>query len=807
MKFKKSLLIICLFIFIFAMASVSASDSDNTAMSATEDSSEIDQATDVTCDNDVAVFDEEAVLNASAHNFTELNHEINDNNEPDIYFDHDFTFDNNTDSEFKDGIVINRSVNIFGNNHKIDAAHNARIFNIISGNVYINGVRFVNGYAENGGAITGNSYGVIDCTFTSNKAEYYGGAIFNGYAQNCTFNDNTALNGGAIYNGSAEKCTFVSNNASYGGAIYDTNVTNSQFSFNIALVRSGAMEGGSAYNCTFIRNSALTYGAASKANLTKCYFHYNNASTFGGAIGDGCFADNCNFTYNYAVNEGGAVYASYVNNSRFQFNHANHGGAISGNVNSVENSIFLDNDADDRGGALNNIYAYNCEFRRNHAREGGAMYGSSAKKCTFIANYATDSSGAIKGYSEQCIFFDNSAYSGGACEGDSFNSTFEQNHAVLGGAVYGSFVNDCIFIDNYADEGGAIYGGSAVLCNFTKNSAKVGGAMYGGAAVSSNFTSNVAEISGGAHYRTSLTDCILIDNLPKYVLSVSGFEAINGFGADIHVKLSDSSSNIINNIKTLVQIYDSNNKLAFVSVWLSGETSFVDLDPGEFTIVVSMADPYYNADSVTSHMTIKKASSFYVNSITATYNKKKDFVITLKDSSGKALSGAKVTVNLNGAKTYTTDKNGQIKINVAKLVPKTYTAKITFAGDNSYKASSAEVKVTVKKAKPIIKAKKKTYKATKKVKKFKITLKDNNGKPIKKVKVRLIVQKIKKTSKKKTTKKSKKVKKKNIVKTNKKGKATFKINRNKKGKYLATVKFYGNEYYAKAVKKVKIKIK
>ena len=192
--------------------------------------------------------------------------------------------------------------------------------------------------------------------------------------------------------------------------------------------------------------------------------------------------------------------------------------------------------------------------------------------------------------------------------------------------------------------------------------------------------------------------------------------------------------------------------------------------------------------------------------VTTTYKVNKNLVITLKDSKGKALSGVKVTVKLKGTKTYTTDKNGQIKINVANLVPKTYTAKVTFEGNANYVKSFADVKVTVKKAKPKIIAKKKTYKAKVKTKKFKITLKDNKGKPIKKAKVRLIVKKIKKNAKKKTAESKKKYKK-NIAKTNKKGKATFKVQRNKKGKYQATVKFYGNKYYTKAVKKVKIKMK
>ena len=116
---------------------------------------------------------------------------------------------------------------------------------------------------------------------------------------------------------------------------------------------------------------------------------------------------------------------------------------------------------------------------------------------------------------------------------------------------------------------------------------------------------------------------------------------------------------------------------------------------------------------------------------------------------------AKVTVNLNGAKTYTTDKNGQVKINVAKLVPKSYTAKITF------------VKVTVKKANPKLTAKSKTFKLKVKVKKYSIVLKTNKNKALKKVKVTLRV-------KGKTY----------SAKTNSKGKAVFNIKNLKKKRQI-----------------------
>ncbi|WP_405264930.1 hypothetical protein, partial [Methanobrevibacter sp.] len=215
----------------------------------------------------------------------------------------------------------------------------------------------------------------------------------------------------------------------------------------------------------------------------------------------------------------------------------------------------------------------------------------------------------------------------------------------------------------------------------------------------------------------------------------------------------------------------------------------------------------YTGFNDTAILKIKKATpAITAAGITATYNINKNLVITLTDSKGKPLAGERITVSLNGAKTYTTDKNGQIKVTTKGLKPKTYTATITYSGNENHTDATANAKIIVKKAKPKITAKKKTYKSKNKKKKFTITLKDNKGKAIKNAKVRLIVKKITTKKAKKKTKTTKK-KKKNIVKTNKKGKATFKVNRNKKGKYQAIIKYKGNKYYTPITKKVKITIR
>ena len=745
----------------------------------------------VTCNDDAISLDNESIISASTKPFIELNKAINDNNDANVYLNDDYAYNDNSDFNLKDGIVIDRPLNIFGNNHTISGSNAARIFNIASENVFIKDVIFVNGNSNDGGAITGTNYGVISCTFISNNVINHGGAIKNGNAENCTFIGNVAKYGGAIYEGSAVNCTFESNKADYGGAIYNTYAKDSKFKYNTAFSSSGAMEGSSALNCIFIGNSAKLYGALSKASAQNCTFINNSASGFGGAMGSDSSANDCTFIGNYA-SEGGAVHMGYVNNCTFIGNHAQYGGAFSGNGNTAENSTFKNNYADEFGGALANVYALNCQFISNHAREGGAMYDNSAVNCTFIDNYATQSGGALKGYAVDCKFINNSAPKAGAIEGSARNSIFEQNHGGTGGAMYGNSAQDCTFKQNYADEGGAIYDGSAVFCQFIENHAKTGGAMYAGSAVNSNFTRNYAQITGGANYKTSLVNCILKDNLPKYKLYVSDFEAIYGFGGKIEIKLSDSSDSSVDNVKTIITIYNSQNNVVGTYNCLSGGTCFVDLDLGKYIVVVTVDDKNYNVDPVTSTITIKTSTFIYVKDVVASYNINNPLIINLHDSKGVVLKNSPVSININGiTRTYWTDGNGQILLSTAGLEPKYYNVVINYAGGDKYFKSTASAHISVLKASPFIIVSNMKYFAKKKTKKFYMILKNNLYQPMKGIKVTLKVNG-----------------KKFTAKTNSKGRATFKIKKlNKKGKYKVVVSYSGNAYYNAVSKSAKITVK
>jgi len=224
----------------------------------------------------------------------------------------------------------------------------------------------------------------------------------------------------------------------------------------------------------------------------------------------------------------------------------------------------------------------------------------------------------------------------------------------------------------------------------------------------------------------------------------------------------------------------------------NADVTIPSLSAEDHTVEIAYTgDDKYEAASKTATITVAKDSTnITASDVTATYKVNKYLVITLKDSHGNPLANSTVTVDLNGAKDYVSDENGQVKVKVSNLVPKTYTAKIKFEGSDNYLGSDATAKVVVKKANPKITASNKMFKTTTKTKKYTITLKDNTGKAIKNAKVYLKVNG-----------------KTYTAKTNSKGQATFKITKlNKKGTFKATISYKGSKYFNKLSKQVNLKV-
>ena len=70
--------------------------------------------------------------------FTKLNETINDNSNSTIYLSNNYKYNNNSDSNFQEGILINRNLTIKGNGVTLDGNMMARIFKVSNLNLNVN---------------------------------------------------------------------------------------------------------------------------------------------------------------------------------------------------------------------------------------------------------------------------------------------------------------------------------------------------------------------------------------------------------------------------------------------------------------------------------------------------------------------------------------------------------------------------------------------------------------------------------------------------------------------------------------------
>ncbi|MFM5882912.1 right-handed parallel beta-helix repeat-containing protein [Methanobrevibacter gottschalkii] len=253
--------------------------------------------------------------------FTQLNEAITPYTSIDL--EHDYRYDNETDSEFANGVPITKNITIDGKGHTLDGNYLARIFIIKEDcTAVFKNINFINGKAStNGGAI----YGVCNaenCNFLNNTAVKDGGAIHLSNADNCNFINNYVLNGrgGAMYKGYATNCIFTDNSAVTGGALFENSATKCKFTNNFAKENGGALYGGFAVQCNFNKNSAKNNGGA----LYKGSAHY------------------CNFSDNYAVNHGGGMYGGAGEYCFFKNNAAKSGhDAYRSSLKKTKTTIYI----------------------------------------------------------------------------------------------------------------------------------------------------------------------------------------------------------------------------------------------------------------------------------------------------------------------------------------------------------------------------------------------------------------------------------------------------------------------------------
>lgn len=285
---------------------------------------------EVSVDGDLEQTDD-VVLDANTGTFTQLNSLVSKGST--VSLQKDYAYVCPDDSDYQDGITINREVTINGNGHTI-YCNGARAF-IIGENakVTINGVHFVNnGEANyyNGGIIYNYGYlAVIDCEFTNSTTAAEGGAIYSRsqlLVDSCNFTYNYADSdditaGGAIssygymlvYNS-----YFLHNAAKYGGAICANGsslIMQSELSWNSALYRGGAVIN-DVGSTTIVQTSIL----------------FMNSADYGGALYD-CVANLTYFDYNIAYQKGHHMAYGVALDSLFYMDSTN---------KNYNDNIFLD---------------------------------------------------------------------------------------------------------------------------------------------------------------------------------------------------------------------------------------------------------------------------------------------------------------------------------------------------------------------------------------------------------------------------------------------------------------------------------
>ena len=134
------------------------------------------------------------------------------------------------DDDYYLGIPVDKYLlTIDGDGHSIDASAMGRIFNIQKGKILLKNITFKNGLCNSGAAIQVHdaTVNIIGCSFESNSARQWGGALnnINGEVNivDCEFRDNSSTFGGALNNFkgilTVNDSGFALNDAVYGGAI------------------------------------------------------------------------------------------------------------------------------------------------------------------------------------------------------------------------------------------------------------------------------------------------------------------------------------------------------------------------------------------------------------------------------------------------------------------------------------------------------------------------------------------------------------------------------------------------------------
>ena len=693
--------------------------------------------------------------------------------------------------------------------------------------------KFENNYAlSEPGAI--NNCGILtvyNCTFNKNNSTMWAGAIHTNSNANTVINLSSFKNNVAEWNGGA---LYTYSTLKVYNSLFENNVCHSDTGGGAI----GAYNYGSTYdiyidNCTFVNNTNDCTGGHGGAitALNGGYLNVYN-STFISNYADVGQAI-CAYNQHIENGTGGKPYLAIEG-----CNFTNHTGSsdtvyISGRVNSFKNNQFINSTQNNHWGSGNIYNAINLPISKNNLLLGS--FNEDILKTETTVSSDDELFEAFKNLEDgDKIIVEEGVYSlemsmddlWGLDDGNRFilegNGNVVFNMAsgynidpTCGACPYGyngldlvtttsNIIFDCDVIvgsNNFTFNNFIFNKGFKVTYNYQQPYNNQINIIFN----ECKFAFNEEDIQTMDYADLIFNDCKFPVTAVDSVVDISSSEK-----GVVVIALTDNSSApiagatvkyTVNGGEEQTNTTDADGKFTIsgltgevtIEVNYEGNESFNAITGSQFfNFTEESATNDTNGSNSTPVTPTKVATKLTAPKVTATYNVAKKLVITLKDANNKVLANKKVTVKVGTiSKTLKTNSKGQVSVAVNTLVPKTYTASISFAGDDNYKSSSISSKVTVSKGVSKLIAKAKTFKAKVKTKKFSVTLKDSKNRVLKGKKLTI------------------KVKGKTYTATtNKKGVATFKITKlSKKGTYKSKIVFKGDKWYKAISKTVKIKIK
>ena len=576
---------------------------------------------------------------------------------------------------------------------------------------------------DNSGALRIYSDGVSvkDSSFIYNEAINDGGAInilgSGTTITNCTFTNCSSLTGkgGAVYIYSdynlITDCTFTNCTAlDCGGAVYvsgDNNIINdSNYYHNQAFCDGGAI-----------------FLVGSECCVNNSYFESNTADEDGGAIySKGTFGfniDNCTFIDNAAGVYGGAVVTenyAVVNSSKFNNNSALAAGAIfSKDMLNISDSLFNENSAE-VGGAIvlnDDTGIVNSNITNNKGSNGGAIAVLSDSTLEingtqFKGNLADCGSNNIVLISDATVTADNKTTSDSplVLKSVTLSPIHEEN------ITYGDTLHIIVYVDfdNVPMENGNV---ATNLDGKTYTApVKDGFAFFNITGLNpGNYSSYLTFTQEGyvnatVEYNFTVAEKVPAD-LKDAKITANSVNFVINYAKKYSVNIMDSNGNAISGKKVTFKLNGKNIGSAYtdskgVATYKITSKMLKAAKSGTKKLTITLNDNVeFKTVSKTVNVKINKEKTKLVakKKTFKAKTKVKKFTVTLKNSKGKVVKNAKLTLKVKG-KTYNakTNKKGKATFKIKKLNKKgKHKAVIKFKTTKYYKTSSKKVKITVKK--------------------------------------------------------------------------------------------------------------